>query len=44
MRRALVISGVGATAFVAWRKVVTPWQRSWGATEEERRWRCPVTS
>ena len=35
MRRALMISSVGATAIVAWRMVVTPWQRSWGATEEE---------
>ncbi len=35
MRRALLISGVGAAAIVGWRKGFTPWQRAWGATDEE---------
>ncbi len=35
MRRAVVTGGVGVVAAAAWWKVVTPWQRSWGATEEE---------
>ena len=35
MRRSLMTAGVGAAAIVAWRGVFTPWQRNWGATEEE---------
>jgi hypothetical protein len=35
MRRSLVFGGVGAAAIVAWWKVVTPWQRNWGASDEE---------
>jgi len=35
MRRSLTAAGIGAVAIVAWRKVFTPWQRNWGATEEE---------
>ena len=35
MRRSLMAAGVGVAAIVAWRKVFTPWQRNWGATEEE---------
>ena len=35
MRRAVVTGGVGVAATAAWWKVFTPWQRNWGATEEE---------
>ena len=35
MRRSLVLGGVGAAAIVGWWKVLTPWQRGWGATEQE---------
>ena len=35
MRRAIVTGGVGVAATAAWWKVFTPWQRDWGATEEE---------
>ena len=35
MRRSLVLGGVGAAAIVGWRKWFPPWQRAWGATEEE---------
>lgn len=35
MRRSVVVSGVGAAAFVGWRRWVRPWQRNWGATEGE---------
>jgi hypothetical protein len=35
MRRSLVLGGVGAAAIVGWRKVFAPWQRAWGATDEE---------
>lgn len=35
MRRAVLISAVGLAATAAWRGVFTPWQRNWGATEEE---------
>ena len=35
MRRALVTSGVVAATIVGWRKVFTPWQKQWGATEDE---------
>ena len=35
MRRAVLTGGVGVAAAAAWWKVFTPWQRNWGATEEE---------
>jgi uncharacterized protein YndB with AHSA1/START domain len=35
MRRSLMVSCVGAAAMVGWWKVLTPWQRNWGATEAE---------
>ena len=36
MRRSVTAAGIGAAAMVvAWRKAFTPWQRNWGATEEE---------
>lgn len=35
MRRAVLTSGVGVAAAATWWKVFTPWQRNWGATEEE---------
>ena len=35
MHRSMTAAGIGAAAMVAWRKVFTPWQRNWGATEEE---------
>ena len=35
MRRSLMAAGVGVGAIVAWRKLFTPWQQHWGATEEE---------
>ena len=31
----LVLTGVAGAVAVAWRRVVDPWQRTWGATEEE---------
>jgi hypothetical protein len=36
MRRSLVLAGAGAiAAAVAWRRLVDPWQRNWGATPAE---------
>ena len=35
MRRALLTGGLGVAAAAAWWKMFTPWQRNWGATEEE---------
>ena len=35
MRRSLVLGGVGVAAIVGWRRWCTPWQRAWGATDEE---------
>jgi len=35
MRRSLMAAGVGLGAIVAWRKLFSPWQQHWGATEEE---------
>ncbi len=35
MRRAVVTGGVGVAATAALWKLFTPWQRNWGATEEE---------
>ncbi len=35
MRRSVMAAGIGVAAIVGWRKVFTPWQRNWGATEEE---------
>ena len=36
MRRSVVFGVVGAAAIVGWWKWFTPWQRAWGATEEEQ--------
>lgn len=33
--RTLVVAGAVGTLAVAWRRCVDPWQRTWGATEEE---------
>jgi hypothetical protein len=35
MRRSVMAAGVGVAAIVGWRTAFTPWQRNWGATEEE---------
>jgi deazaflavin-dependent oxidoreductase (nitroreductase family) len=35
MRRSLVCSVAGAAAIVGWWKLFTPWQRTWGATDED---------
>lgn len=35
MRRSLLAAGLGVAAGVAWRKVLLPWERDWGATDEE---------
>ena len=35
MRRSVLAGGVAAAAIVGWRKLFTPWQRNWGATEAE---------
>jgi hypothetical protein len=35
MRRSVIAGGVVVAAVVGWRRWVTPWQRNWGATEED---------